>query len=147
MESPAALNLQKREIIDRLLKGDHVLIHVTPAAAGVQLPPHLSTVPWVTLKISRLFRGALEISDHGVAADLLFNGRYFSCRVPFEAIFGCSDENGRTTIWPQSAAAEILARFVSPAAEAAAPQSAPSPSRPGRRKARRQGAPHLKRVK
>ena len=144
MESSPPANQHKFEVINRFLEGDHALIHVNPKSAGVQLPPHLATQVTVTLKISRLFRGFLELAPDKITADLLFGGRYFTCIAPLDAIWGCSSEKGENILWPESTTPEILEKIAGAASQAEAPAA---PPRAGKGSRPRSKPSHLKRIK
>ena len=100
---------EKRETLDRMLSEEHVLVHIAPHAIGVALPEHLQRNPTVTLKLSRHFRGRMTISPTEVSAELLFGERYFTCKVPFAAVWGMTSMRGQFLMWPESAPAEVLA--------------------------------------
>ena len=137
-------NRHKHQVINHFLEGDHVLLHINPKAEGVVLPPHLASQTSVTLKISRFFRGFMEVTEEKISADLLFGGRYFSCGVPMAAVWGCTNAKGENIIWPGSTTPEILQQIGSSVAKAEARTSAPGRCRPGRPRA---GGGHLKRIK
>lgn len=90
---------EKKKLIDSLLAGDHVLIHLGPQEPGVTLPVHLMSNHTVTLKLSRHFRGALTLHADHIETHLLFGQAYFQCRIPYEAIWGVTSENGETSSW------------------------------------------------
>jgi hypothetical protein len=90
---------EKKRVIEQLLTGDHVLLHLVPQAPGVELPSHLMENLTVTLKISRHFRGALLLHNADIEAHLLFGDSYCECRVPYDAIWGVTSEYGDTTSW------------------------------------------------
>ena len=102
------INLRKYQTIERMLDGEFVLVHLDPAANGVEIPRHLKDSNTVTLKLSRLFRGALEMEDSRINADLLFGSEYFSCRLPYEAIWGATSSEGKNSVWPESAPESVL---------------------------------------
>ena len=143
MDPGPSSNKHKHQVVARFLEGDHALLHVNPRAEGVLLPPHLASQGSVTLKISRLFRGFMEVGEEQVCADLLFSGRYFSCVVPFAAVWGCTNEKGENIIWPESTTPEILKQLVTNAAKSEAGKA------PGRKRkaGARSKASHLKRIK
>lgn len=103
---------EKYNTIDKLLEGDHAFIHVDTRLKGVELPDQLLSKHNVTLKISRQFRGEIKLQKDVIIADLLFPEGYHSCRIPFDAIWGVTDEAGKNMIWPQSTPKEILEEMV-----------------------------------
>lgn len=129
---------EKQETLERMLSDEHVLVHLAPQAPGVELPDHLRRNPTVTLKLSRHFRGRMEISASEVSAELLFGERYFTCRVPLAAVWGMTSLRGQFLMWPDSAPTEVLATLEQQAqarkAEALAAEAedgaAPVPEKP-----------------
>lgn len=91
------------QVIEKLLKGDHCVIHVNPLCPGVELPDHLKGSPTVTLKISYYFSGTLDVNEKEVVTELVFNGTPFTCVVPLEAIWGITSEFGVHTTWDDKA--------------------------------------------
>lgn len=98
----------KYEAINRFLLDEYVLIHLDPTRAGVVVPAHLMKGQVLTLKLSKLFRGAMEVTEEKVTADLLFEQDYFSCVVPFDAVWGATNDKGDTVVWPESAPPNVL---------------------------------------
>ena len=104
--------IQERfKAIDSFLEEEYVLVHIDSRASGVKLPPHLMDNPSITLKLSRLFRGGIELKPSQIETDLLFGDRYFSCEIPFVAIWGATNCDGNNVIWPESTPAEILQKI------------------------------------
>jgi hypothetical protein len=99
MSIPKLRNKEKFRLIDKLLHGDHLLVHLNPNFEGVVIPQELQGVPTVTLKLSRLFRGGMELLPAKVEANLLFGSAYFQCIIPYEAIWGVTSESGDMTTW------------------------------------------------
>ena len=136
--------IEKTKTLKRLLLGEYILVHVDPRASNLTLPPHLLQNETVTLKLSRLFRGAMEVDNEKVTAELLFSGTYFTCVVPLDAIWGITSEKGENLIWVESAPKEVLKNMLI---------SQPESSRPSGEE--EQGVPkeklpskgHLRRVK
>ncbi|MCB0333114.1 MAG: hypothetical protein KDD55_06415 [Bdellovibrionales bacterium] len=98
----------KSKLLDTLLDGDHVMIHLDARAPGVDIPEHLGRNHDLTLKISRRFRGRLELTENQIETELLFNEGYYPCTIPFAALWGVTDENGESKIWPYSTPKELL---------------------------------------
>ena len=130
---------EKHDAVLRLLEDEYALVHLDPHGAGVSLPSHLTTSPSVTLKISRLFRGALTVEDDSVTADLLFGSTYFTCVVPFESVWGMTSASGSNIVWPEDAPGEVREKIVDPQA-AASPTPVETPPAEKKRG-------HLRRVK
>ena len=99
---------EKYKLIDDALKGDYVLLHMNTSSEQLCIPDYLKEDNTVTLKFSRLFRGDLQLNEESIEADLLFNGDYFHCVVPFESIWGLTNSKGKNLVWPGFAPPEIL---------------------------------------
>src|SRR5262245_32431271 len=106
------MNAEKKKALDEMLSGDYALLHLDSRVEGVSLPAHLMGSPMVTLKVSRLFRGVMSVNDDDVCAELLFDDSYFSCRVPYTAVFAISSERGKSTMWPESIPKEVAAQIL-----------------------------------
>ena len=100
---------EKRETLERFLGDEHALVHVAPHGEGVILPEHLTKNPTVTLKLSRYFRGKMDVAPTEVVAELLFGETYFACHIPFAAIWGMTSIRGQFLMWPESTPPEVLA--------------------------------------
>lgn len=98
----------QRTTIERLLDDEQVLVHVNPSAAGVELPPHLRDSRTVTLRLSRYFKGELFTDELKVIAELLFGSSYFSCVIPWKAIWGASSIRDEEFLWAEAAPPDIL---------------------------------------
>jgi hypothetical protein len=137
---------EKYDAIVRLLEDEYALVHLDPAFPGVVLPAHLRGAPSVTLKLSRLFRGALTIGDVQIEADLLFGSTYVTCVVPYGAIWGISSAAGSNIVWPEDAPREVREKIVvSDGAEQ--PGVAESTAVPAEKSTAEKRRGHLRRVK
>ena len=87
----------------------------------------------------------MEITEDRITADLLFGGRYFTCVVPFEALWGCSSEKGESIVWPGSTTPQIMQQVMSAAANPRTETAKPLKKKSGR--ADRPKPPYLKRIK
>jgi len=139
----------QKTTIERLLDDEQVLVHINPSAPGVSIPTHLSENRTVTLRLSRFFKGDLTIDDHKVTAELLFGPEYFTCVLPWEAIWGASSIRGQEFIWAEAAPDEILQMFLAQRDErqASAYRSAERSTNGASSPSTRRSAPHLRRVK
>jgi len=139
----------QKTTIERLLDDEQVLVHINPSAPGVSIPTHLSENRTVTLRLSRFFKGDLTIDDHKVTAELLFCPEYFTCVLPWEAIWGASSIRGQEFIWAEAAPDEILQMFLAQRDErqASAYRSAERSTNGASSPSTRRSAPHLRRVK
>lgn len=106
---------EKHSTLTRLLEEEHALVHLDPSGEGVELPAHLMGGPTVTLKVSRLFRGSLKVEAERLVADLLFGDDYFTCVVPFAAVWGMTSAAGSNIMWPDDTPKEVREKLVQPA--------------------------------
>jgi len=90
---------EKKKVLEKLLNESFVLIQVNTQAIGVDLPADVKLMSNVTLKISRYFRGRMDVIEKGVVAELLFSGEYYTCVIPYTAIIGMCGENGENYSW------------------------------------------------
>ncbi len=148
-----ALTKEKYEAVNKHLEEEYVLVHLAPSIAGTTLPEHLMANNSVTLKLSRLFRGGIEVQKSKIVTDLLFGDKYFSCVIPLKAVWGLTSHNGKNFIWPESTPAEVLEQLLKfpPKEEPKTPQpleaqsiSAESTQAPAKKEIRKG---HLRRVK
>lgn len=139
----------KLEVLKDFLKQEYVLVHLNPKGDGVVIPDHLASDASVTLKLSRYFRGNMELTGERVTADLLFGGSYFTCIIPIDAIWSCTSEDGQNPIWIQSAPPEVAKKVQAIAQEDAIERrdlfEARENSENGEKRLPRKG--HLRRVK
>ena len=91
----------KRQAFERLMQGEHVLVHLDSSQEGVVVPPHLKGNLGLTLKFSSFFQGAIALDDHEIKANLVFSGNYFECIVPWDAIWGMTSENRECFLWAE----------------------------------------------
>lgn len=108
MTNESGENTDKIELLDSLLEGDHAMVHLDSRVPGVDIPEHLGRIHDLTLKISRLFRGKLDLTEDQIEAELLFDEGYYTCIIPYGAVWGVTDENGESKIWPYSTPKELL---------------------------------------
>lgn len=161
------LNREKYRELDRLLADEYVMVHINPVFDGVSIPDYLRKDPTVTLQISRFFRGAMLLGTDHIQADLLFDDDYFSCDIPFGAIWGATSAGGEEKIWPASLPEALVKQLSNPgsgkknnSAKGNTPQSGndadsqqtnpePPPAKPssGKAEAAKKGRSHLKLVK
>lgn len=92
---------EKVKKIKRLLLDEHILVHLKSSFPGVDLPEHLYKLPAVTLKLSTLFRGSLEVQDDKIISELLFNSEYYRCILPIDAIGAVTSVSGETFAWTE----------------------------------------------
>lgn len=138
---PKTVITEKYEVINRLLEQEFVLVHINTKMAGLNLPTELlSREPFVTLKLSRSFRGAMEVKKTQVTANLLFSGEYFDCKIPFEAIWGMTGADDKSFVWKDEVPVGV--KLIS---EAGVTQSPPEPPTPNGQSSN--GKAKLRRIK
>lgn len=135
---PDSSTAEKYKFLQRHLIDEHVLIHIDPNLPEVQVPTYLKETPTLTLKLSRLFRGNLEVKEDRIIAELLFGQSYFTCCIPISAIWGITNVKGENRVWLDSAP-----QIVRNQADLA-PQPKGTPQKKPRTKKEKS---HLKRVK
>lgn len=135
-------NRRKYEIVQHMLDSEFVLVHLDPSVTGVDIPAHLRESGTVTLKLSRLFRGSLEVDPDWIQAELLFGSDYYKCRLPFTAIWGATSSSGKNSVWPESAPEAVLKEIMKAGGKPA--RATAVESEPGNTPPRR---PQLRRVK
>ena len=123
--------------LNRMLEQEYVLVHIDPNYDGVLIPDYLTKSATVTLKLSRLFIGGIDLNDDEIVTDLLFGDTYFSCHIPYMAIWGVTSVDGNNMVWPENTPKEVLKNMLAPDAPEPQPQSEATPKQKG----------HLKRVK
>ncbi len=139
MNDPTPTISEKHTTLTRFLEQEYVLLHVNPAIPGLVLPEHLLRNPTVTLKLSHWFQGAMEIESEKVTANLLFNGTYFNCVIPYRCVWGMTSTSGESNMWPDALPSAALESI-------AAPQTASTQPRI-RSNGSQKAKGHLKRVK
>ena len=139
-----SVNREKFEAINRLLDQEYILVHVSTSSEGLALPEYLKEQSVVTLKLSRWFRGGMDVSQERISADLLFDNNYFTCLIPLPAVWGVTSSKGENLVWPKSMPPQLMSSIVAAQVESQpemkkepAPQPAARPKRPS----------HLKRIK
>lgn len=98
---------EKRALLEEFLKADYAFIHVCPRVQGVVLPLDVMQSPMVTLKVSYNFAGQMTLDDELVNAELRFGERVFTCKIPWEAIWGISSLEDKRLIWPEDVPPEL----------------------------------------
>ena len=93
---------EKFDVINRFLDDEYLVVHLDPSVEGVILPDYLLKNENITLKLSRLFRGGIEVNDEQIEATLSFNKVPFPCTLPLKAIWGVTNINNENIMWPDS---------------------------------------------
>ena len=93
----------KFEIINQHMSDDkYLLVHLNPLFEGVEVPENLKASPKLTLKFSYYFAGETKLAKESISAELLFGDMVYNCVVPLAAIWGCTTEDGKNYVWPES---------------------------------------------
>ena len=116
MNTPKVTIKEKYETVNTFLEGEYVMAHLDPSTDGVDLPVHLMSGKNVTLKLSRLFRGGMDLLEDRIEASLLFGSSYYACIIPLSALWGVTSAKGESVIWPDCAPTEVLEQISKPAA-------------------------------
>ncbi len=127
---------EKYKVLNSLLDEEYILVHLSTCAKGVVIPEYLQSEPSVTLRLSRRFVGKMTVDKDLISADLLFNGEYFTCQIPIDALWGISTPKGMGRIWTESIPAGV-----------SAPLGTIEPNPAEEAKPVTKGRPALKRVK
>lgn len=99
---------EKFDVLNRLLDDEYVIIHVDTSVEGLILPEYLLKETSVTLKLSRYFKGGIEVGPEIIQTNLSFNKEYFPCTIPLKAIWGASSQKNENIIWPDSTPLDYL---------------------------------------
>jgi hypothetical protein len=132
----------KKELLVQLLSEGHVFVQLDGRADGVELPDFLRGDPAVVLQLGYDMPVPipdLAVDDAGIVATLSFRRTPHRCVVPWAAVYGMGDGEGRRMVFPESVPMAMAP--VEPTSEKGPPEEDPSPPKPTRR------ASHLKLVK
>jgi stringent starvation protein B len=103
----------KKDVARGLLLRGTIYLHVDPRVEHVIVPRWLGKQPQLVLQIGLdLAIPDLRVDADGVSGTLSFNRSPFRCVIPWDAIFGISDEQGRGMVWPESVPTELRRRVV-----------------------------------
>ena len=101
----------KLSVFSEWFTGDHVLLHLDSRKSGVFVPSHLSDNHSLTLKVSRLFQGRTDYNEVQVSAFLRFEGDYFECVIPWDAVWGMTSANSEQRIWTEDLPTEVISQL------------------------------------
>jgi hypothetical protein len=99
---------EKEITLSKWFEGDHVLLHLDARRDGVDVPVAFRTNHSLTLKVSGLFQGPTTWNQQSVVALLKFNGEYFRCVIPWNAIWGMTSAQSEQKIWPEDLPTEVV---------------------------------------
>lgn len=94
----------KRAVADAILAKSPMRVHLDPRRNGVVVPVHYHEHPSLILELGRNLRVPipdLVVDDVGVSGTLTFGGEPFHCVVPWGAVFGLVDPDGRGQTWKE----------------------------------------------
>lgn len=100
----------KKDVARGLLLRGSVYIHLDPRVARVVVPRWLSKQPQLVLQIGLDMAIPildLRVDDEGISGTLSFSRSPFTCTIPWEAVFGLADDQGRGMVWPESLPREL----------------------------------------
>jgi stringent starvation protein B len=109
---------QKIACYEEWMKGDHVLVRLDSRRDGVEVPAHLQGNPSLVLQLSYLFQGETKHDENEISAYLKFKGQYHRCVIPWDAVWGISNEDDENRIWVSELPPEILEGLTASAPEA-----------------------------
>ncbi len=90
---------QKIKYFTNALAGDHVLIHLDTSNPDVDIPSNFKNQNVLTLKVSALFRFPQEHDKNSIKVPLKFGPEYYDCVIPWDAVLGITDSNGKQKLW------------------------------------------------
>lgn len=116
--------ISKKDLLLELLGQSSAFVQLNGRAAGVILPDRWLSEPSVVLQLGYRLPVPipdLQIDDEGIQATLSFGRMPFRCVIPWKAVYGLADEEGRKAIFPEDLPGNAAAN---------APEPPPKPSRP-----------------
>jgi stringent starvation protein B len=117
----------KKDVARGLLLRGAIYLHLDPRVDGTVVPRWLGKQPQLVLQVGLdMAIPDLRVDGEGVSGTLSFNRSPFRCTLPWAAIFGISDDQGRWMVWPDSLPGEL--RRAAEEAEAAVTESTEGPA-------------------
>jgi stringent starvation protein B len=137
MSTPPRPLPPKKDVALALLEGPSLYIHLDPRKPEVVVPAYFKKQPQLVLQVGLNMAIAipdLKVDEQGITCTLSFNRSPFWCRVPWTAVYGLVDEDGKGMVWPDEVPAEVAAQRdpKAPRGPAAAPK--PKGAREARKK-------------
>lgn len=99
---------EKKKKFEELMNQDFVLVHLDARCDGVTVPDSLAGNASLTLKLSYAFQGETTADDYAVKSFLKFDGQYFECVLPWEAVWGMTASDNQQAIWPEDLPKEVM---------------------------------------
>jgi hypothetical protein len=72
----------------------------------------------------------MEIVRDQIKAELKFNGTYFTCSIPFAAVWGLTSERSEFAWWPQSTPEQVLSTLSQAPSQRQSDQTKPEAQNP-----------------
>lgn len=138
---------EKYAAIEKTLEDDYVLVHVNTLNDLLAIPEHLKAKSSVTLRISRWFKGRMDLYEDRIDAELLFSDVPFACSVPLDSVWGITNVRGESLVWPVSAPPDALIAMTSPAMHPASQKAPKQKPKKTKEPTELPSKGHLKRVK
>jgi len=138
---------EKISLFSDWMKGDHVFVHLDARRDGVAVPQHLRETANLKLKLSYGFQGEISHNNESISAYLKFNGEYQQCILPWNSIWGLSNEDGETCLWTEELPAELAHLGKLPKMESKPLASTPAPKLSVVGKTSSRQKPELRRIK
>lgn len=100
---------QKISFFAELMRGEYIFVHLDARHPEVIVPEWLKNNPALKLQLSYKFRGHIEHDELAITADLVFKGKYHSCRIPWDAVWAMIPSEGDACTWPLSIPKDLMA--------------------------------------
>lgn len=105
----------KKGIVEAIVDGENVLIHLDPRRDGVKVPKRFRRKPHLILEIGKdmlIPIPDLEIMERGICATLSFSRKPFRCFLPWASIYAAVGKNSsRGMVWTEDVPKEVRAEF------------------------------------
>ena len=99
---------EKRKKFEELMEQEFVLVHLDARKEGVSVPDNLADNASLTLKLSHAFQGETSVEDDSVKSYLKFDGQYYECVLPWDAVWGFTASDNQQAIWPEDLPKEVM---------------------------------------
>lgn len=136
----------KPDVMNALLQGPSVYVHLDPRREGVIVPQWFKKQTQLVLQLGLNMAVPipdLEVGAEGISCTLSFNRQPHWCVMPWGAVYALVGEDGRGMIWPDDVPPELAAQQRRPALKVVEPQKKQPKKKPARKKAGKAGRPKL----
>ncbi len=130
----------KPDVMNALLQGPSVYVHLDPRRDGVVVPPWFKKQPQLVLQLGLNMAVPipdLEVGAEGISCTLSFNRKPHWCAMPWNAVYALVGEDGRGMIWPDDVPPELATEQRRPALKVVEPQKKATKKRSKKSKAER----------